>query len=668
MRQFLIGLLALLCLLVFHPLQAQEAQSEQLASQELDDLVVEEDRLKKGVAAKSISAKTLQELGHDVEIITGDQMEAAGFVDLAKALESFVPGLFSSTSQGRGGYNSVRIHGTNEILWLLDGIRISAIHGSLSYPWSYTLSVHMIDRIEILKGGESLFFGTGARGGAINIITKKITEDTSGQFGISYGDDGYQEVYGHVSETANGNGFMAYGSFEQYEGYNVCDNQAYEDFSNDFGNKKIGSDRATGGVKYQREFDLAGYSVLNLQYRKHEGYFDYPNPNNRIAKFDWNEEVTSLKWDHDINDNFSYHFTSYYHKWWAELTMQNLDGSFLRDHESVECDAFGMNFMTNTRWGKGHEIVSGLDFRDYYGSFKWAYNNDFDRIQDYGLFASYRPYLAFAPDTKLSFSGRYTLTSDDADSFIWDVSLKTPVVGQVYIQANLGTDFTLPTLAQLTVDNPATNTYGNPDLEPSESFDIEAGVGGDWQYFRCYAGYFYSEVDNLIQSVVLANGNTTYENVSGKSEIDGVEVSAGIGPFNGFSVDISAAWTNAEDGDTGEQLEQIPEFNSSLNFKYRNQTGRFGGDLMTRYVGDIYERGLGDVEDKNYGDYFVVDASCFVTFGNAKRHRVTLRIENLLDEEYASGYGRAMNTSGDYVVYQTYGLPRSVILGYTYTF
>ena len=125
--------------------------------QKLEEIVVEAKRVEESIAAESISAPKLEEVGHNVEIITGEEIEEAGFVDLAKALESLVPGLFSSTSQGRGGYNRIRMHGSNEILWLLDGIRISAIHGATSHPWSYTLSVHMIDHIEILKGGESLF-------------------------------------------------------------------------------------------------------------------------------------------------------------------------------------------------------------------------------------------------------------------------------------------------------------------------------------------------------------------------------------------------------------------------------------------------------------------------------------------------------------------------------
>ena len=669
MKRVTFILTTLLCLLVFHPVMAQEAQTEQPAEEELDDVIVRDQKPAQGIAGNSFSAQSLEEVGHNVKIITGEELEAAGFVDLSNALSALVPGLYYANNQGRGGYNKVRIHGTDEILWLLDGIKVGAIHASYNVNWSYSLSVHMIDRIEVLQGGESLFYGTGARGGVINIITKDITEEASGQFGTAFGNDNYREVYGHVTQTFDGHGLMAFASQEAYDGYQVIDDQTYADLGNDYQDRNIGYDRFTGGVKYRKEFDLAGTSVLNAQYRRHTGYFDYPNAHQRTTRFDWNQDVSSLKWDHDVNSNFSYNVTAYLHRWWADITQQNVDGSYFLNYDPVECDDAGVNLMTSTRWGKGHEVVAGLDYRNYWGSFEWFYGHDYDRVSNYAAFASYRPYLSFLPDTKLAMSGRYTMTSDDADSFVWDVSVRTPITKHTSVRGSVRTDFSLPTLEQLSGDYVWGSSVfiANPDLEPEESLNIQFGIGGRWKFFNCYVGYFRNEVENLIQSDLIGITGTTYtytyKNVEGETEINGLEVSGGIGPFNGFSVDVNACWTDAEDGDTGEQLEQIPEFNANINLKYRHDTGRFGVDLMTRYTGDIYERGLGNFDDVNYGDYFVTDASAFVAFGQDKQHRVTLRVENIFDEEFANGYGVS---SG--VLYKRNGLPRNLVVGYSYTF
>ena len=679
MRKLIRTMLMLVALVSFLTLPiigfAEEYKPEEVKKedvQKLEEIVVEAKRVEESIAAESISAPKLEEVGHPVEIITGEEMKEAGFVDLAKALEAMVPGLFSSTRSGRGGYNSVSLHGTDDILWLLDGVRINnRLYGE---GWSYTLSVHMIDRIEILKGGESLFYGTSARAGVINIITKEITEETSGEFGTSYGEEEYREVYGHVTETLDGHGLMAFGSHEAYDGYHVCDDQAYSDALNPGGNERIGFDRTTVGGKYRKEFDLSGKGVLNAQLQKEQGYFDYPYPHYRTKSTfnDWEEDFGIVKWDHDISDNFSYHIKTHFHRWWAEVTFTDIDGSyssFLANNEAPwGYEDYGVNLMTSTRWGRGHEIVTGIDYHNYWGKDEFVYVPSTEHEQSYGLFASYRPYLPFSPNTRLAMGTRYTKTGEAADSTIWDVSMKTPIVGQTYFRGMVGTSFTLPTVLQLYGDNPVWDTYGNPDLDPEESLNAEVGVGGNWRYFHCDAGYFFHEIEDMIESVTLDSGDSTYENVEGKTKIDGVEVSAGIGPFSGFSFDVSATWADAEDKDTGEQLERIPEFYGTANVGYRHTTGRFGADLMTRYTGDIYERGLGDYDDVNYGDYFIADASVFVTFGREKRHKLTLRVENIFDKEYATRYNRAKNTEEDYFLYHQYGLPRNVVVGYAYTF
>ena len=641
--------------------------------QKLEKIVVEAKKVKESIAAESIAAPKLEEVGHNVEIITGEEIKEAGFVDLAKAVEAMVPGIFSSTRSGRGGYNYVSLHGSNDILWLLDGVRINnRLYGNSH--WTFTLSVHMIDRIEILKGGESLFYGTGARAGVINVITKDITEEKSGEFGTSYGEEEYREVYGHVTETFNGHGLMAFGSHETYDGYQVCDDQAYRDALSTVKDRSTGFDRTTVGGKYRKEFDLAGKGVLSAQLQNQQGYFDYPYPAYRTAFNGWEEDIGLLKWDHDINDNFSYYIKSYFHRWWGECTFIDLDGSYSwgedgsrSNHTPWGYEDYGVNLMTSTRWGKGHEILSGIDYQNYWGKEEVMGVSSTDREEVYGFFASYRPYLPFSPNTRLAMGARHTITGEETDSTIWDVSMKTPIAGQIYFRGIVGTSFKLPSSMQLYGDDPINDRYGNPDLDPEESLNVEVGVGGDWRYFHCDAGYFFHEIEDMIQSVTLDSGDRTYENVDGKTQIDGIEVSAGIGPFSGFSFDASATWVDADNED-GEQQERIPKFYAQANVKYRYPTGRFGADLMTRYTGDIYERGFSTFDDVNYGDYYLADVSAFVKFGREKEHKLTLRVENIFDKEYASRYGTIRNADGDRFLYNQYGLPRNVVIGYTYTF
>ena len=121
------GLFTLLLLLALpviglgeQDLTGEELQAEEkIKKQQLDEMVVTSRKIEERLSAE------LGEVGHFVEVITGEEMEEAGFVDLNMALRSMIPGLYSETRSGRGGYNSTSIHGSDDILWLLDGVRIN---------------------------------------------------------------------------------------------------------------------------------------------------------------------------------------------------------------------------------------------------------------------------------------------------------------------------------------------------------------------------------------------------------------------------------------------------------------------------------------------------------------------------------------------------------------
>ena len=646
---------------------AAEEESTAKAEEKEEDVKVDEVVVKGRKIEEKLSAE-LGEYGRPVVVISGQEIEDAGFVDLSQALRFMVPGLYSETRSGRGGYNRTSIQGSDDILWLLDGVRLNnRIYGG---GWTYTLSVNMIDRIEILKGGEGLFYGTGARAGVINIITKGVTSETSGQLGVSYGSDDYRDVYGHVTDTLDGNGFMVFGSYEGYDGYRVVDDEAYRTAGNYDKPENIGYDRAIVGGKYRREFDLAGHNVLSAQLQKGQGYFDYPYPNRKVgnAYNDWDEEIGILKWDHDVNDIFSYYLKAQYHIWEADCTFMKLDGTYSSNAVPWKYEDYGVNLMTSTRWGGGHEILAGFDYQNFWGKDEVVGMGSTENTQVYGLFASYRPYLPFSPDTKLALGARYNISSDDTNATVWDVSLKTPIVEGTYFRGMVGTAFTVPTALQLHGYNPDNGTYGNPDLDPEKSLYSQVGVGGNWQYFHCDFGYFYNDIEDLVERITLSNGDRTYVNVDGHTKIDGLEFSAGTGPFYGITFDLSATWVDAQDKETGEQLERMPEFYGNANLGYRYPSGRFGFNLMGRYTGDVYERGLGNFDDVEYGNYFIADASGFVRFGNKNRHRLTLRVENIFNKEYASRWTRTTDAEGNYFLYNQYGLPLSVVIGYTYTF
>src|ERR1051325_12002772 len=136
------------------------------------------------VAAPKLEEELPQQVeraGSRIQTITSEQIETGGYYDVGQALQALVPGLFLTPKAGPFDYVAASLQGsrTNEILWLVDGVRISNRLYNGTTPLD-TIPAHMVERIEVLEGGQGLFYGTQAVAGVINVVTKSFTEGKSG--------------------------------------------------------------------------------------------------------------------------------------------------------------------------------------------------------------------------------------------------------------------------------------------------------------------------------------------------------------------------------------------------------------------------------------------------------------------------------------------------------
>src|SRR5262249_23647675 len=109
-----------------------------------------------------------------VEIITGEDLTRRRVKMVAEALR-LSQGLTVFSNGGPGSTTSARIRGSNssQVLVLIDGaIMNSPTTGSFDFA---NLTTDNIERIEILRGAQSMLWGSDAMGGVINITTKRGT-------------------------------------------------------------------------------------------------------------------------------------------------------------------------------------------------------------------------------------------------------------------------------------------------------------------------------------------------------------------------------------------------------------------------------------------------------------------------------------------------------------
>ena len=176
------------------------------------------------VAAPKLEEELPQEIervGVRVQTLTSAQIENGGYDDVGQALQALVPGLFISPRAGAFDYVAVSLQGSrlNEILWLVDGIRISNRLYNGTTPLD-TLPAHMIERIEVIEGGQGLFYGTQAVSGVINVVTKAFSEDRNGRVQVGFDNNDGKHVNVFARDTVGaGHRFVLYGSSDRADGY-----------------------------------------------------------------------------------------------------------------------------------------------------------------------------------------------------------------------------------------------------------------------------------------------------------------------------------------------------------------------------------------------------------------------------------------------------------------
>ena len=171
---------------------AMAAESEELDTYSLDDIVVTASR----IPEKVIDAKA------DVSIVNREKIEKLHYETLEDALRS-VPGT-QFTNYGGNGLNgnisSIRINGSNDIVILVDGVRINSFQGAGESGHIYgalTNNMDNIERVEVLRGSAATMYGSGAKGGVINIITRNPKENKT-TVDVSTGSGGSNNIRLHT--------------------------------------------------------------------------------------------------------------------------------------------------------------------------------------------------------------------------------------------------------------------------------------------------------------------------------------------------------------------------------------------------------------------------------------------------------------------------------------
>ena len=109
-----------------------------------------------------------------LNVITGEDFKTYHYSAIDDAFRN-IPGVNVVQQGSYGKLSSLSIRGANanQVLILVDGVRVSS--PTLGQTDLSDISPDLIERIEVIRGGQSTLYGADAIGGVVNIITKKGT-------------------------------------------------------------------------------------------------------------------------------------------------------------------------------------------------------------------------------------------------------------------------------------------------------------------------------------------------------------------------------------------------------------------------------------------------------------------------------------------------------------
>lgn len=113
--------------------------------------------------------------------ITAQTLQHRNITDIQTA-SRYLPGV--RIRQTYGAFQQISIRGFDNSIIMLDGVRDERSSIDNSYPF---MDLSAVQRIELIKGPQSVLYGTSAVGGVVNVVRKAPTAEAQGFSKLAYG-------------------------------------------------------------------------------------------------------------------------------------------------------------------------------------------------------------------------------------------------------------------------------------------------------------------------------------------------------------------------------------------------------------------------------------------------------------------------------------------------
>jgi vitamin B12 transporter len=561
------------------------------------------------------SSLPARQFGGTVRVIDREQIERSNARDVADLLRN-IPGVDVVRTGPTGGVTTTFLRGSNSqhTKVLLDGIPVNDPSNASRLFDFGALSLHDIERVEVLQGPQSVLYGSDAIGGVVNVITRKGEGPGRVRASVMGGSFGTHRESVGISGSSDRVHYSVNGEWRQTDGFTAASPRVGGTESDGFALGTVSGrfgwtpDQDTE-LQYIFRWSDARTEIDDTPFTLGSPPSDDLHRKNLSEQFFQRIELRRQSWEGTLE-----HVVSFSH---THIDREDTDDIFPSDFAG---NSHRFLYQANVYVMPGNTLSAGVDYLDENAFSSSPFGTASASQRDTGIFLQDQIDIGNRWFTTVGWrwdnhnaagsSSTYRLTSL-VD--VWETGTR--------IRGSIGTGFRAPSLAENLFP------FGNPALRPETNKGWEYGVEQDFADGLVVVGatYFRNDFRNLI----LFDLNTfTLLNI-GAGRAHGVELWSQSLLTDTLRMDASYTRTDTQDSATGLPLVRRPQHKGTLSFRKSFWCNQASTALRGRFIGNRLDARDGSIK---LDDYVVWDLTA--DYYVDRDFRVFGRIDNLFDEDY----------------------------------
>lgn len=606
-------------------------------------------------------------------VITAEDIKQSGAsnaADVLSKVDGFVYKSFGPNGAAMGSMtNEVNVRG------LKSGALILMNGNPIAWRGKYNLDqipASEIERIEVVKGGVSVLYGSEAMSGVVNIITKK---KHSNEVHAGFGNYG-QRSYG-ISV-----GDERFGFYYNYDKFGRRDGVSYTEYAQAMLRGQTRTDiydilKQNVGVNYhvnpRLDFQI-GYYETEGKYKRTITAVDNTHAPTRMQripvgapynqrKYETKQYITQLNY-RDTDWKGSLFFNTGTLEFMGPSYFNNRTGKKTPDgryHSREKNTTYGIDLQRTWQVNPKATAILGFDLvHEVYAELATPVSADHARYtrNNWGVFGQWEQ--RFDKKNTGIFGLRETWTTEAARSQNYsNLSAsgqwlhKLNAENSLYL--NISQSFVMPTFSQMYPDNDRQTPAAN--LRPQKGVTYEIGWkqqhgGHSWK-----AALFHMRVaDNITAKVTRRSGRAEYQYTNEDFRNIGLELSNEIQGTHGFSYNWGLTWQNPQTKSSKKMLGWERTFGRiQLTGGVTYKKDKWTSSLSASYLADRVQS-PSDAPAYRSKPYLLTTWN--TTYAPDENSELSLRIDNVLNRNDTT-----MHSGSDYYV-----APINYLLSYNYRF